>query len=166
MELVGQGVKLVGENEVVHADGTRAGGAKGNKASELFCQGFTEKYPQIASRVAVYAQMRNLIDLSVAAAFIQQQDFYGKSGWKMEFFGNESACPVQICETPKTVETACTVVSKSPNSFMTPVGGGVKIQTLKALDKDSLLKDEKGSVHAAHEQVKLKDLAKSQWWWD
>ncbi len=166
MELVGQGVKLVGENEVVHADGTRAGGAKGNKASELFCQGFTEKYPQIASRVAVYGQMRNLIDLSVAAAFIQQQDFYGKSGWKMEFFGDESACPVQICETPKTVETACTVVSKSPNSFMTPVGGGVKIETLKALDKGSLLKDEKGSVHTAHDQVKLKDLAKSQWWWD
>lgn len=165
MELVGGGVKLIGENELVRADGTRAGGARGNKASELFCQGFTEKYPQIASRVAVYAQMRNLIDLSIAAAYIQQQDMYGKSGWKMEFFGNESACPVQICETPKTVETACTAVWKG-STLMTPVGGGVKIETLKALDKGSLLKDEKGTVHAAHEQVKLKDLAKSQWWWD
>ena len=165
MELVGDGVKLIGENELVRADGTRAGGAKGNKASELFCQGFTEKYPQIASRVAVYAQMRNLIDLSIAAAYIQQQDMYGKSGWKMEFFGNESACPVQICETPKTVETACTAVWKG-STLMTPVGGGVKIETLRALEKDSLLKDEKGTVHAAHEQVKLKDLAKSQWWWD
>lgn len=165
MELVGEGVKLIGENELVRADGTRAGGAKGNKASELFCQGFTEKYPQIASRVAVYAQMRNLIDLSIAAAYIQQQDMYGKSGWKMEFFGDESACPVQICETPKTVETACTAVWKG-STLMTPVGGGVKIETLKALEKGSLLKDEKGTVHAAHEQVKLKDLAKSQWWWD
>jgi len=49
---------------------------------------------------------------------------------------------------------------------MTPVGGGVKIETLKALEKGSLLRDEKGTVQAAHEQVKLKDLAKSQWWWD
>ena len=165
MELVGDGVKLVGENEVVRADGTRAGGAKGNKASELYCQAFTEKYPQIASRVAVYAQMRNLIDLSVAAAYVQQQDFYGKSGWKMEVFGNESACPVQICEAPKTVETACTAIIKG-TTLMTPVGGGVKIETLKALEKGSLLKDEKGRVQAAHEQVKLKDLAKGQWWWD
>ncbi len=166
MELVGEGVKLIGENEVVRADGTRIEGAKGNKASELFCQGFTEKYPQIASRVAVYGQMRNLIDLSIAAAYIQQQDMYGKADWKMEVFGDESVCKVQTCETPKTVETACTVVWKGPNTFMTPVGGGVKIETLKALEKGSLLKDEKGTVQAAHQQVKLKDLAKSQWWWD
>lgn len=166
MELVGEGVKLVGENEVVRADGTRIEGAKGNKASELFCQGFTEKYPQIASRVAVYGQMRNLIDLSIAAAYIQQQDMYEKAGWKMEVFGNESVCPVQTCETPKTVETACTVVWKGPNTFMTPVGGGVKIETMKALEKGSLLKDEKGKVQAAHQQVKLKELAKGEWWWD
>ena len=165
MELVGDGVKLVGENELVNADGTRANNAKGSKASELFCQGFTEKYPQIASKVAVYAQMRNLIDLSIAAAYIQQQDMYGKSGWKMEFFGNESACPVQTCETPKTVETACTAVWKG-STLMTPVGGGVKIETLKALEKNALLKDEKGTVQAAHEKVSLKNLAKSQWWWD
>jgi hypothetical protein len=165
MELVGDGVKLVGENELVNADGTRANNAKGSKASDLFCQGFTEKYPQIASRVAVYAQMRNLIDLSIAAAYIQQQDMYGKAGWKMEIFGNESACPVQTCETPKTVETACTAVWKG-STLMTPVGGGVKIETLKALEKNSLLKDEKGTVQAAHQQVKLKDLAKGQWWWD
>jgi hypothetical protein len=166
MELVGDGVKLVGENEVVRADGTRASSVKESKASELYCQAFTEKYPQISARVAVYAQMRNLIDLSVAAAYLQQQDFYGKADWKMEVFGNESVCPVQNCETPKTVETACAVVWKGPNKFMTPVGGGVKIETLKALEKSSLLKDEKGKVHAAHDQVNLKDLAKDQWWWD
>lgn len=165
MELVGEGVKLVGENELVQADGTRAGVAKGNKASDLFCQGFTEKYPQIASRVAVYGQMRNLIDLSIAAAYIQQQDMYAKSGWKMEVFGDENACHVEVCETPKTVETACTAVWKG-STLMTPVGGGVKIETLKALEKDSLLKDDQGKVQAAHQQVKLKDLAKGQWWWD
>ena len=42
----------------------------------------------------------------------------------------------------------------------------MKIETLKALEKGSLLKDENGKVHAAHEQVNLKDLAKDQWWWD
>ncbi|MCE9527215.1 MAG: hypothetical protein K8R36_14305, partial [Planctomycetales bacterium] len=132
----------------------------------LYCQAFTEKYPQIASRVAVYAQMRNLIDLAIAAAYIQQQDFYGKADWKMEVLGNESAFPVQLCESPKQVETACIAIKTGPNSYMTPIGGGVKIETLKALDKNSILKDEKGTVQAAHQKVKLKDLAKSQWWWD
>ena len=166
MELVGDGVKLVGENEVVLADGTRAGGAKGNKASELYCQAFTEKYPQIASRLAVYGQMRNLIDMSIAAAYIQQQDMYAKSGWKMEVFGDENAYHVEVCETPKTVETACIAIKTGPKSYMTPIGGGVKIETLKALEKGSLLKDEQGKLQAAHQQVKLKDLANGQWWWD
>lgn len=165
MELVGDGVKLIGENELVQADGTRAAGAKGNKASELFCQGFTEKYPQIASRLAVYAQMRNLIDMSIAAAYMQQQDMYGKAGWEMQLFSDENAYPVEVYEAPKAVETACTAVWKG-NTLMTPVGGGVKIETLKALEKNSLLKDQKGKLQTAHKQVKLDNLAKGEWWWD
>jgi len=43
---------------------------------------------------------------------------------------------------------------------------GIYAVGLKALEKGALLKDEKGAVQAAHQQVKLKDLAKGQWWWD
>ena len=165
MELVGEGVKLVGENELVQGDGTRAAAAGGNRASELFCQGFTAHYAKLSQKVAVYAQLRNLIDMSIAAAYIQQQDFYGQADWNMELFGDEGRMPVENYETPKTVETACTAVFKG-SRLITPVGGGVNVQPLKALSSENRQKDEQGEVAKVKSQINLDNLAKGQWWWD
>jgi hypothetical protein len=165
MEMVGQGVKLIGANELVQADGSRANAAAGSKASELYCEAFTNLYPQIAARNPVYAQLRNLIDMSVAAAFIQKQDYYGQAGWKADVLLDEQKYAVETYEAPKTVETACTAIWKG-SRLMTPIGGGVHIEPTDALTQSNLLADEKGEVKAARAQVKLSGLAKGQWWWD
>jgi Protein of unknown function (DUF1598) len=165
MELVGQGVKLVGANELVAADGRRVAAAAGSQASELYCKAFTELYPQIAARNPVYAQLRNLIDMSVAAAFIQRQDYYGQSGWKADVMLDEQQYPIETYEAPKTVETACHAVMKG-SRLMTPIGGGVHIEPTDALQSSRLLKDDQGTVKAAHSQIKVDGLAKNQWWWD
>jgi len=163
MELVGDGVKLIGEGELVTADGQRVGG-KSNKASQAFVQAFTKSYPELAERSPVYAELRNLIDLSVAAAYIQQQGLYDKAGWKMELFGNEEAFAVETHNAPRQVATACNAVWKG-NQLMTPVGGGVNIQPTEALKDTNLLRDENGSLSKARQEIKL-NLAKGQWWWD
>jgi hypothetical protein len=165
MELVGQGVKLIGANELVAADGGRIAAAAGSQASELYCKAFTELYPQIAARNPVYAQLRNLIDMSVAAAFIQKQDYYGQSGWKADVMLDEQQYPIETYETPKTVETACAAIWKG-SRLMTPVGGGVHIEPTDALHTSHLLKDDEGTVKAAHAEIKVDGLAKNQWWWD
>ena len=126
MELVGQGVKLVGAGEVVAATGVRVAGGSQSKASSLYCQAFTANYPQIALRSPVYGQLKNLIDLAVAAAFIQKQDYYGAADWKMVTLGDERQFPVETFEAPKTVEPAANAVFKG-NRLMTPIGGGVEI---------------------------------------
>jgi hypothetical protein len=165
MELVGDGVKLVDENELVAASGQRqVNGSVINRASQAFVTGFTKIYPELADRAPVYADLRNLIDIAVAAAFIQQQDYYGKAGWKMEFFGSEAEFPVETSEIPKTVETVVNAKWKG-NTLFTPVGGGVQIQPTKALESDKLLNDDKGKVAKLREEIKI-NLAKGQWWWD
>jgi hypothetical protein len=165
MELVGQGVKLIGASELVAATGHRAAAGGQSKASTLFCQAFTANYPQIALRSPVYGQLKNLIDLAVAAAFIQKQDYYSQAGWKMETLGDERQHAIETYEAPKSVEPACTAIWKG-NRLMTPIGGGVQMEPLKAVQSDSRLKDDKGTVKHAHESVKLDGLAKGQWWWD
>ena len=55
----------------------------------------------MADRSPVYAELRNLIDLSVLAAYIQQQNYYGKAGWKMPFFGDEKSMPVETLRGPQ-----------------------------------------------------------------
>jgi len=164
MELVGDGVKLVGEDEVVTAAGQRKVASRANKASQAFVTEFTKKYSTLADRSPVYAELRNLIDLAIAAAYIHQEDLYGKANWPMELFGNEQAFAVETYNVPKTVETAVNAIWKG-RRLMTPVGGGVTIHPVLALQSDNLLSDQRGKVDKLRQQTKIK-LAKGQWWWD
>ncbi len=165
LELVGEGVELVGEDEVVQADGTRVAGGGQNKGSKMFCEQFTKNYPQLAQRSPVYAQLRNLIDMSVLAAFIQKQNYYQQCGWKMEHFGDEKKFAVETHETPKQVETACNVYKKG-NKTSWPIGGGVVVEAQKALAPENRIADEGGKLQALRGKVTTDKLAENQWWWD
>ena len=164
MELVGDGVRLISENEMVNAAGQRAASGQVNRASEAFVSTFTKKYPELAKASPVYGELRNVIDMAIAAAYIQKANLYQKAGWNMDFFGEEAKFSVETYELPKTVETACTAIWKG-NQLMTPVGGGVEIRASKALDSENLLEDENGLVAKKRQDLKL-ELAEGQWWWD
>ncbi len=165
MELVGDGVKLVGEDQVVLRDGSRKSNTRSNKASQSFVNDFTQKYPQLAAKVPVFAQLRNCIDLAVAAAFIQQQDYYGKSGWKAETFGDEQTCPVETLNAPLQVETTVAAVWRGAR-LMTPVGGGVHIEPTQAIHSSQVMADDEGKVEEARRAIRLEALAADAWWWD
>ena len=161
-ELVGDGVKLVGEGELVTAEGKRQAGQSSNKASQAWTFEFTRRYPELAERSPVFAELRNLIDLTIAAAYIQQQDFYGKAGWRMELLGNEGKFTVQTYQTPKKAPAAINALWRG-NTLMTPIGGGVTIDAATAVAQAKA--DEKGVVAKTYEQTQPK-LAPGQWWWD
>lgn len=165
MELVGDGVKLVSEDEMVTSGGERRDAInRKNAASVTFVTSFTQKYPQLAERSPVYAELRNLIDLSVTAAYLQKQDYYKKAGWKMPVFASEEALPVETYNAPKQVEPVVTGVRKGAR-LMTPIAGGVHINALMAIKPENLLSDEQGAVSKLHETIKPQ-LAPGQWWWD
>jgi hypothetical protein len=164
MELVGDGVKLIGQDELVSSQGQRQSVAQKDAASQAFVTSFTKHYSELAERSPVYAQLRNLIDLAVGAAYMQQQDYYGKAQWKMELLGNEQSFAVETYDAPKQVATAVNAIWRD-RRLMTPVGGGVSIDATRAIEPDKRLADQKGTVAKAREQTKIK-LAKGQWWWD
>ncbi|MEM9186330.1 MAG: DUF1598 domain-containing protein [Planctomycetota bacterium] len=165
MEVVGDGVKLIGEDEFVARDGTRRSVGRSNRASTAYTKAFTKMYPKLAERSPVYAQLRNCIDLAVAAAFIQDEDFYGKAEWAMPVFGSEAAYKVETYNAPQQVATAVNSMWKG-NTLMTPVGGGVEIRPTQALRPANRLEDSKGAIDAKRLQVAAPKLPAGQWWWD
>ena len=165
MKLNDRGVQLVGENERVNAAGQRTVSGRTNLASKSFCMDFTKKYGMIASRVPVYAEMRNLIDAAIAAAYIQEQDFYGQADWSMPVFGDEAQFAVETHTAPHQVETAVNAIWKG-NTLMTPLGGGVNMQPRQALTSERLIKETGGETDAVKKSVAPTDLADGQWWWD
>ena len=58
----------------------------------------------------VYAELRNLIDMAIASAYIQQEDYCRKAGWKMAFFGSEQEFPIETYDIPKSVEPAVNAI--------------------------------------------------------
>ncbi len=165
MELIGEGVKLVGENEAVAKDGTRHKAAKGNPASEAFVKAFTKVYPQLAQRSPVYAQLRNCIDMAVAAAFIQNEDYYDLTGWKAETFNDEKTISVEKLNPPQQVETAVNMMWRG-NTLMTPIGGGVQMRPSEALNPANMLEDTDAKVQETRTALDLSKLRPDQWWWD
>jgi hypothetical protein len=163
MELVGQAVQLQTEDKVILPGGLLANKAAPNAASQQFTAGFTKKYPELAAKTPIYAQLRNLIDMSVAAAFIKKEAFYARAGWRLETWGNEQTFKVRGKPTPE--KAPCVANSRwKGNRLLTPAGGGVDIQPAQAFEPSRLLKDEKGELYKAHQQAAK--LPAGRWWWD
>ena len=163
MELVGDGVKVVGEEELVGLNGQRAATAHGNSASKAFTQAFTKVYSELADRSPVYAELRNMIDLAVAAAYIQQHDFYGKANWKADVLGDENTIATEVYNPPKQVATVVNVIRKG-NHLSMP-NGGVEINPLMALAPEKVIEDKDSKVAQAHDKAKI-ELPQGRWWWD
>jgi hypothetical protein len=164
-EFVGLGVKLVGEDELVSTSGgrTRTSGQSG--ASQRFTRGFTEKYSQLAERAPVYAQLRNCIDMLVAAAFIDKHDLYTEAGVHLGALGDESKYPVETFNAPKEVAAAVNSLWKG-RRLMTPIGGGVEIRAGMAVDPSNQKADDDGAVAKARGEIDIKSLPADKWWWD
>jgi len=166
MQMEGEGVKLVGEDEVVAKDGNRSrSGGRKNQASDSFVKAFTKVYPKLAEAAPVYAQLRNCIDMAVAAAFIQHQDYYDLARWKPEALNNEETFAVETLNPPQQVESAVNALWRA-NTLVTPIGGGVQMRPTEALDPDNLLPDEGAKAKDARAAIDLSTLKADQWWWD
>ncbi len=166
MHLVGNGVKLIGEDEKVDAKGNRSSSGRGvNPASRGYTTEFTKKFNHIAAAHPVYAQLRNLVDLSIAAAYIQDQGMYAKSNWNLGVFGDEDKLSVEVLPPPRQVDTAINAVIKG-NRLITPIGGGVQIQAKNTLKSESVKKDSDGDVAKVKSATTVDGLAEGQWWWD
>jgi hypothetical protein len=165
LKLEGRGVKLVGEDERVDRSGTRT---KSSKASDPASRGFTEeftaKFEKLADVTPVFYEMRNLFDLSVCAAFIQAQNLYEESGWKLGCFGSENEFKVAIANAPTQVETAVNAIWRG-SRLMTPIGGGIHISARKIANVESAEMDSSLAEKQEHASAPA-NLAANQWWWD
>lgn len=165
MEFVGQGIQLVGASELVSASGNRSASQAVDRASENFTRTFTENYGDLADVSPVYAQLRNLMDMSIAAAFIKEMDYYGKAGWDLGVLADESQLPTEVYPAPQFVEPIVNGMYKDAE-FAAPIGGGVTIQPKRALTVDTMKVDDSGNVEEARQNVELDNLAEGQWWWN
>ncbi len=162
IELVGEGVKLIGADEMVLPDGRRMSAQQPSRASKLFTQAFTLKYPQIARQHPVYAQLKTLIDLAIVAAYMQEHGSYESAGWSAEVLLDESAYPIERFVAPQKIDCAVNAVRRG-SRLLTPIGGGVVITPRESFAQGTLQIDETGKLHEEHNSL---SIPLDSWWWD
>ena len=164
MSIEGGTVRLVGEAEHVGSDGSRRAAGRTNRASQLWCQEFTEKFEQIAAAERVYAELAQLVDLAIVAAYFQKADFYGKANWTAAQLTNPSIVPVGEGPSIGQVATAVNAIWRG-NRLMTPLGGGVHIAPSKALASESV-SDGGETLSSARRETAAAIAMAERWWWD
>ena len=157
-------IEVIGEDEFVNSDGTRkARGRSTNPASKAYTTDFTKKFDAVADNSPVYGQLRNLVDFTIAAAFIQDRQFYQDSGWNQGVLGSEDQLSVEVLRS-----------SSGRNSDQR----GYQRQSLDnsyrwrrthsgeaAIKAENIQGDEDGSILKAHD-TDLNAVPADNWWWD
>ena len=164
MEMVGQGVQLQTEDRRIEAGGALAAPTgPPNPAAAGFAKSFTEKYPAIAAASPIYGELRNLIDLSISAAWLQRATATADVDWSAEFLCNEKQYPIESLTTPKKVACVANGIW-SGNRLLVPAGGGVSISPDEALKPENLLPSDP-SLSQKRTAIQTNHAA-ARWWWD
>jgi hypothetical protein len=89
-ELVGSGVQVLSETEMIAATGERIHTHQAVGPTKQFAEYFTKHFEALALRYPIYNELRNVFDLAMACGLIQQAGWTQEIGWQLTYFGQPS----------------------------------------------------------------------------
>jgi hypothetical protein len=161
----GQGAKVESENEHLTAQGERVHTGESEPLNRQFAESFTKHFDELCAKYPIYAELRNLCDLALAASLIREEGLADKVNWHMACFGDPQAFAVERCSAPKEVDSVVNYRVFDEGHFFAQVSGGVIV-------KPESLVSRKAIQVESYPQLQEKRPSKAQpktadrWWWD
>ncbi len=171
-ELRGQGVKVLSETELLTERGERVHTGKSDGPTREFAHSFTREFGKLAAKYPIYAELKNVFDLSLVAALLKAEDVPGQVGWHMtHFLGGENDLAYQIeyglaAKEVDTIMNHRTVRAKRVIHTVVGVSGGVAVDTNQLVRRDKIKADTYGLMSADRRVSAPKTLPRDAWWWD
>jgi hypothetical protein len=167
-QLQGQGAKVLSENAMITETGERVFVGNTDPLTEQFASSFTKHFAELATKYPVYADLRNVFDLSLVAALMVAEDLPGRIGWQMPFFRDDQRCTVHLGHAPTAVETVIhhrKIRQGRTQHIVTGVSGGVTADPNPFVRSDAIVVDGYGTLEAelGGAAPPPQDAA---WWWD
>jgi hypothetical protein len=165
-ELVGQGVKVLSENELLAAQGQRVHTGQSDPLNKLFADRFTTHFAALAEKYPVYADLRNVFDLAVAAALIQNDRLAARANWQPTLFFDAPKLPLPKQAVPRQVETVINHRVINRRHVVAGVSGGVMVEAKNVL-KAERTSDSAGTLAKERRPAPASVTATAgAWWWD
>ncbi len=164
-EFVGQAVKCLSENEFLTAEGERVPTGQAEVTNRLFAEKFTAGYEQLAAEDLVFAELRNVFDLSLAAAIIRAERLDERANWDRGVFASGGAYEPARYAPARTVETAVNHRVYDGTEVVVQVAGGVNVEMMNLIRDTSIYQNavRMGEAVAA---VQNATAPEKRWWWD
>lgn len=161
-ELVGQGVAVLSENELLTKRGERVHTGKSDDATQGFAHQFTSEFEALAAKYPVYGELRNLFDLAIVAALLDSGDVYATANWQPVLFLDAKHLPLPTYHAPKEVDTIMNHRLVDKKKILAAVSGGVWIDSAGVLQK----RCEPTEKLDYHRERMPEEIAAGEWWWD
>ncbi len=162
----GQRAQLVSQEEISDAAGRRSSASTTRMSTQAFAKQFTLRFPDLANRSPVFAELQNAIDWTLISALIRRDGLADKVGWAMDVFSNPEQAGYARMNAPRKVATLVNA-KRSGNTVIGLVGGGVSISPRALLQSDAWKPESgerlEGQRAAAAEAPRSAD---HPWWWD
>jgi hypothetical protein len=163
-EMVGQGVRVLSENEILAEQGQRVHTGASDALNRQFTESFTSHFADLAHKYPIYGELRNIFDLAMAVAVIQSEGLIEKSGWKPALMVNGAKLRLPQGSVPREVDTVVNHRVINQRLVIAGVSGGVMIAPSDVL-KSARANESTGTTAVAGEHAP-KGLAANVWWWD
>jgi hypothetical protein len=127
-QLSGTGVKTLSEEDFIAADGRVTGAGKGHPIATKWAETMTKHYGDLIDQDQVFAELRNLFDMSVIVALIEKENLAARSGVELEtLLGHGQPVTMPVWDAPKQVPTTASLVNQSGSGAIITASGGVQL---------------------------------------
>lgn len=168
--LSGQGVKTLTEQDLSDRSGETVRTDRKNPTAEKWANLMTERFDALASKQAVFGQLRNLMDLSVVATLIAQEGLDGVAGCDLGLLmGREVEVPMVSFQVPKAVAPECSFI-RGRSGWIVTASGGVDVGAFEVVQTQEV-DPSLSSVYARATKSAPAASAATQpsadrWWWN
>ena len=159
-QIRGTGVKTLTQESHFDKDGKREITAKQNRFAVKWAELMTEKFEALAAAEPAFRELRNVMDLSVIAAIIKQENLADKVNLQIPaILGLTDVAATPSWTVPKAVPTECSFVKLS-GSWLVSASGGIQLDSWGVASNTQA--DEK--LAAVSRQAMAKSV--DRWWWN
>jgi hypothetical protein len=164
-ELVGQGVRVLSENELLAAQGQRVHTGQSEPLNKKFADSFTAHFAALAEKYPIYADLRNVFDLAMAAALIQSDGLAARVKWQPALLTSAEKLRLPARTVPRQVETVINHRVIGGRHVVAGVSGGVMVAANDVL-RDGRSTDAAGKLTESRQPAPAAANAPGAWWWD
>jgi hypothetical protein len=165
-ELRGPGVKVLSENELLTERGDRVHTGDSDELTKRFAASFTAHFDELAAKYPIYAELRNVFDLSLVAAIVHSHDLPGQVGWHMTHFGPQGEYRPRLAHAPTEVDSVLNRRIIGGKHVIAAVSGGVRVDARGLAGREAVKLDSSESMAGERRISTPKDLPRGAWWWD